>query len=387
MIPRSIAPSIRAQIGKYPVITITGPRQSGKTTLIRTIFPDMPYFSLENPDTRARFTDDPRGMFASIGHRVVLDEVQRLPELLSYIQGIVDEDREACIILSGSHNLLMMESVTQTLAGRTVVFYLMPLSYQELMAEFANLPSLDTIMFRGGYPRIYDRDLNPVQFYQSYVDTYIERDVRLLKNISNLSVFRNFLSICAAHVGQTIVHGKLAQAAGISTATVSAWLSLLETSYVIYQLNPYFKNFQKRIVKSSKLYFRDTGVVCSLLRLRSEESLANFYNRGAVYENFVINELGKSYFSKGETPPFYYWRDSNQREIDLLIDHGHGLQPIELKSGQTYRQDYFKHLKWFETVADVPLIDPTVVYGADDNWESEYGHLVSWRKLDGIVKG
>ncbi len=386
MIARQIEPIIREQIGKYSVLTITGPRQSGKTTLIKNLFADLPYFSFENPDVRKQIERDPRNLFATHGHRMVLDEVQRYPEMLSYIQGIVDEDRDACFVLSGSHNMLMMESVSQTLAGRTAIFYLHPLSYSEISMGVDREFSLDELMWAGGYPRIYDRDLDPKRFYQNYLETYVQRDVRQIKNIGNLGTFARFLGICAGFIGQTINQNTLADAAGISRSTVNSWLSVLETSYVIYQVQPYYKNFKKRIVKSPKLYFRDTGLACSLLRINSAEALQNYYQRGAIFENFVYNEVAKAYYNQGNRPPFYFWRDSNQREIDMILDHGLTLRPIEIKSGTTYRSDYFKHLDWFAEIADVPLDTAAVIYGADNNWEADSGHLISWKNIDRLIK-
>ena len=385
MIPRHVEPIIRAQIDKYPVITITGPRQSGKTTLIKRLFPELPYFSLENPDVRRQIERDPRELFSLHGHRLVLDEVQRFPELLSYIQGIVDEDRTACFVLSGSHNMLMMESVSQTLAGRTTIFYLQPLSYAELADSEPDLSATE-LVWQGGYPRIYDRDLEPERFYQDYLDTYVQRDVRQIKNIGNLGAFTRFLSICAGFASQTLNYTTLAEAAGISRPTAVSWLSVLETSFVVYQVQPYFKNFKKRIVKAPKLYFRDTGLACALLRIASPDALRNYYQRGALFENFIFNEMAKAFYNLGKRPPLYYWRDNAGREIDLLIDQGISLRPVEIKSGTTYQRDFFRHLDWFADTATDPLDRPTVVYGGDRDWDAEGGRLMSWRRVATLVK-
>ncbi len=385
MIRRHIDAAIRAQIGKYPVLTITGPRQSGKTTLIKDIFADFPYFSLENPDTHALFSSDPKAVFRKYGHRIVLDEVQRLPMLLSYVQGIVDEDREACIVLSGSHNMLMMEGVSQTLAGRVAIFYLQPLSYAELRAEAGNDLSKLELMWRGGYPRVYDRGLDPERFYQNYLETYVQRDVRQIKNIGNLGLFTRFLKLCAGYIGQTINLNALATAAGISQSTAASWLAVLETSFVVYQVPPYFKNFKKRIIKSPKLYFWDTGLACSLLNIGSPETLDLYYQKGAIFENFVFNEISKAFLNTGKQAPLYFWRDSNQHEIDLLIDRGISLQPVEIKLSSTYQQDYFKQLNWFASIIDIPAYQPTVVYGADQSWESDSGRLLSWKEIDALL--
>lgn len=384
MIGRHIESEVRAQVGKYPVITITGPRQSGKTTLIKNLFSGWAYFSLEDPDTRNLIERDPRGFFQEYGHRLVLDEVQRLPILLSYIQGVVDNDPEACFILSGSHNMLMMENVSQTLAGRTTIFYLHPLSYAELKGH-ENFNSATELIWKGGYPRIFQKDLQPDRFYRDYLATYVERDVRQVKNIGDLSAFDRFLRICAGFAGQTINQSSLAEAAGVNRITVNSWLSVLETSYIIYRVQPYYKNFKKRLVKSPKLYFHDTGLACALLDIRSPEALFTYYQRGALFENFIFNEIAKAFHNRGEHPPLYYWRDSNQREIDLIVNRGTGLQPIEIKSGATYNKSYFKQLDWFAGIADVPILNPKVIYGGDEVFNTPSGEVLSWRNADRLV--
>lgn len=379
MIARNIAPAITALLGKYPVFTITGPRQGGKTTLIKSLFPDWPYFSLETPDLREQIQLNPKELFARAGHKLVIDEVQRVPELLSYIQTIVDEDREACFILSGSQNLLMLENISQSLAGRSALFYLLPFSLSELGQQ--PLP-YEQWIFQGFYPRIYDRDIAPTRFYPDYIETYVQRDVRQIKNIGNLNLFHRFLGVCAGYIGQTVNYSNMANSIGVSINTVQNWLSVLETSFIIYQLNPYFRNFNKRITKSTKLYFYDTGLACSLLRIRSVEALDNYFQKGALFENFIINEVCKQYFNRGERPPIYYWRDHKGNEIDLLIDQGSQLLPIEIKAGRTFSSSFFKNLAWWRKVADIPVRESIVVYGGDQDWELESGRLLSWRRLE-----
>lgn len=381
MITRQIASAISGLVGKFPVLTITGPRQSGKTTLIKSLFPDLPYFSLENPDVYARIERDPRALFHTYGHRMILDEVQRLPQLLSYIQGIVDDDREALFVISGSHNMLMMEGVSQTLAGRSAIFYLHPLSYGELQQQLPTDVSANLLCWQGGYPRIYDRNIPATAFYQSYLATYVERDVRQLKNIGNLDAFTRFISICAGFIGQTINKTTLASAAGIDWHTADAWLSVLRTSHIVYTVQPYFRNFKKRLVKSPKLYFRDTGLACSILGINAPEQLLTYYQRGAIFENFIFNEVSKAFYNRGLTPPLFFWRDNARHEIDLLLSLGGQLRPVEIKSGMTYRNDFFKQLDWFSGVADVPLRLPTVVYGGDDSHPIGENNLMSWRAV------
>ncbi|MCB9283000.1 MAG: ATP-binding protein [Lewinellaceae bacterium] len=385
MINRHIASSILALRGKVPVFTITGPRQSGKTTLIKSLFPDLPYFSMETPDIREQVLQNPRELFRRYGHRMVLDEVQRTPDILSYIQTIVDEDREAFFILSGSHNLLMLENISQSLAGRTAIFYLLPFSASELQPVQSLPDDYENLLFQGFYPRLYDRELTPFQFFPDYIDTYVQRDVRQIKNVGNLNLFTRFLSICAGHIGQVVNYSALANAAGVSHSTAQTWLSILETSFILYQLNPYFRNFNKRVTKSPKLYFYDTGLACSLLRITNVDSLNAYYQKGALFENFIVNEIHKSYFNRGERPPSYFWRDSAGHEVDLVLDLGGRLLPIEIKSGRTHNNDFFKNLAWWSKIADLPIEKSMVIYGGDRDWEMEYGQLVSWKNLGKII--
>lgn len=382
MIARNITTALQDLEGKYPVRTVTGPRQSGKTTLLRSLYPDKHYFSLETPDIREQIAEDPNSFFKKYGHQLILDEVQRVPKLLSYIQTIVDDDRSADFVLSGSQNLLMLEQISQSLAGRSSLFYLLPFSVEELKNTPFQETDYEDWIFKGGYPRIYDRAIPPERFYPDYIETYVQRDVRQVKSIGNLNLFTRFLSICAGHIGQTINYSQLAKQVGISVTSVQNWLSVLETSFIIYQLNPYFRNFNKRLVKSSKLYFYDTGLACSLLRLRTKDALDNYYQKGALFENFVLNEISKSYFNRGERPPIYFWRDQKGHEIDILLDLGGELLPIELKSGRTFSGSFFKNLRWFERVADLPIRQNIVIYGGDRDWEMEYGKLLSWRNLN-----
>lgn len=380
MINRHITPAITSLLGKYPVLTITGPRQGGKTTLLKSLFQDWPYISLETPDVREKVQLNPRELFVKSGHKMVIDEVQRVPELLSYIQTIVDDDREACFILSGSHNLLMLENISQSLAGRTAIFYLLPFSLSELGQE--RQKNYEDWIFNGFYPRIYDREIPPGRFYPDYLETYVQRDVRQIKNIGNLNLFQRFLGVCAGYIGQTVNYSNMANSIGVSVNTVQNWLSVLETSFIVYQLTPYFRNFNKRITKATKLYFYDTGLACSLLRIRTVEALDNYFQKGALFENFIINEISKQYFNQGERPPIYYWRDHKGHEIDLLIDQGSQLLPIEIKAGRTFSSSFFKNLDWWRQIADIPVRESFVVYGGDEDWRLENGKLISWRNLN-----
>lgn len=386
MVKRQIASFVKALLGKYPVITITGPRQSGKTTLLKSLFPDWKYLSMETPDAREQVIQNPRELFSRYGHKMVLDEVQRTPDILSYIQTIVDEDPEACFILSASQNLLMLEQISQSLAGRSAIFYLLPFSLSELESGGYTREAYEEWIFQGTYPRLYDRDLTPAQFYPNYLETYVQRDVRQIKNVGNLNLFSRFLSICAGHIGQTINYSNLANDTGASVGTVHNWLSILETSFIIYQLNPYFRNFNKRITKASKLYFYDTGLACSLLRINTVTALETYFQKGALFENFAVNEICKSYFNRGERPPVYYWRDQKKNEIDLILDMGGRLVPLEIKSARTFSAQFFKTIAWWQTIADLPIINSFVIYGGDQDWELETGKLMSWKQLKDFPK-
>jgi predicted AAA+ superfamily ATPase len=385
MIQRQIASSINKILGKYPILTVTGPRQSGKTTLLKSLFSDWHYVSMETPDVRQQVLQNPRGLFSRYGHRIVIDEVQRTPDLLSYIQTIVDEDPNASFVLSGSHNLLMLEQISQSLAGRTAIFYLLPFSINELVNADIDVKKYEELIFRGFYPRIYDRQLRATEFYPNYLETYVQRDVRQIKNVGNLNLFNRFLSICAGHIGQTINYSNIANDTGVSVSTIQNWLSVLETSFIIYRLNPYYRNFNKRITKAPKLYFYDTGLACSLLRINNVEALETYYQKGALFENFVINEICKQYYNRGDRPPIYYWKDSNQNEIDLVIDLGGQLLPIEIKSARTFSSQFFKTLAWFQDVSSLPISSSYVIYGGDQDWELEHGELLSWKHFSKIV--
>jgi predicted AAA+ superfamily ATPase len=385
MIQRQIASPINKILGKYPILTVTGPRQSGKTTLLKSLFSDWHYVSMETPDVRQQVLQNPRGLFSRYGHRIVIDEVQRTPDLLSYIQTIVDEDPNASFVLSGSHNLLMLEQISQSLAGRTAIFYLLPFSINELVNADIDVKKYEELIFRGFYPRIYDRQLRATEFYPNYLETYVQRDVRQIKNVGNLNLFNRFLSICAGHIGQTINYSNIANDTGVSVSTIQNWLSVLETSFIIYRLNPYYRNFNKRITKAPKLYFYDTGLACSLLRINNVEALETYYQKGALFENFVINEICKQYYNRGDRPPIYYWKDSNQNEIDLVIDLGGQLLPIEIKSARTFSSQFFKTLAWFQDVSSLPISSSYVIYGGDQDWELEHGELLSWKHFSKIV--
>ncbi|MGB3060933.1 MAG: ATP-binding protein [Anaerolineae bacterium] len=381
MIARTLTAKIIALAQKFQVITLTGPRQSGKTTLVRAAFPTMPYASLEEPDMRQIALTDPRGFLANYPAGAILDEIQHTPDLLSYIQSLVDQDRQVQFILTGSSNFLLMEKISQTLAGRTAVLHLLPFSLAELKPDAERLES---VIFQGQYPRIYDRDMAPTDFYPAYIQTYIERDVRLLKNIGDYNAFIQFTRLCAGRVGQLLNYASLASDAGISPNTARSWLSILESSFILYRLLPYYRNFNKRLVKSSKLYFYDTGVACSLLGIRDADQINLHYLKGALFENLVINEFIKRSFHRGENRQPFFWQDSHGKEIDCLLVDGEEITPVEIKAGKTMSISYFDNLKYWRALADLPEDQGFVVYGGDQSMQTSTGAFTSWRHLDRI---
>jgi predicted AAA+ superfamily ATPase len=384
MIERTLASKLTDLVQKFQVITLTGPRQSGKTTLVRAAFPNLPYVSLEEPDIRQIAITDPRGFLSNYSDGAILDEVQHTPELFSYIQSMVDNDRKIQFILTGSSNFLLMEKISQTLAGRTAVLHLLPFSFSELANSAHTFDQYETLIFNGQYPRIYDRNVPPTDFYPAYIQTYVERDVRMMKNIGDINTFIQFIQLCAGRTGQLLNYSSLASDAGISPNTAKAWISILEASYIVYRLQPYHKNFNKRLVKSPKLYFYDTGVVCSLLGIREKGQVGLHFLKGALFENLIINEFIKQRFHRGERRYPYFWQDSHGKEIDCLLVDGETILPVEIKSGKTMSESYFKNLKYWRQLANMPEDKGCVVYGGEQSMQTSTGTFVSWRHLDRI---
>lgn len=381
MIERTLTAKIIALAQKFQAITLTGPRQSGKTTLVRAAFPNLPYVSLEEPDIRQIALTDPRGFLSNYPTGAILDEIQNTPDLFSYIQRLVDDNRQIQFILTGSSNFLLMEKISQTLAGRTAVLHLLPFSFVELKPV---VEQYESQIFKGQYPRIYDRNIAPTDFYPAYIQTYVERDVRLIKNIGDINAFIQFARLCAGRIGQLVNYASLASDTGISPNTAKAWLSILESSYILYRLQPYHRNFSKRLVKSPKLYFYDTGVACSLLGIRDDNQVNLHYMKGALFENLIINEFIKRSFHRGENLQPYFWQDSHGKEIDCLLVSGDEVTPVEIKSGKTISTSYFDNLKYWRPLASLPEDQGYVVYGGEQSIQTGAGALVSWRQLERI---
>lgn len=361
MINRKLEYVITENLKYFPVATITGPRQSGKTTLIRSMFPDLPYYSLENPDTKAMAMGDPMAFLLQHGRGMVLDEVQNVPELLSYLQGIVDEHRDRKYILSGSSQFKLQNSITQSLAGRTAVLELFPLTINEV-AEVACSYSVDKLMLQGFYPAIYAGDNIPRLFYPSYMRTYLERDVRQLLQVKDLYQFQTFLRLCAGRIGSLFNASELSNEVGISVNTVRSWLSLLQASYIVFMVHPYAENSRKRLTKTPKLYFYDTGLACYLLGIENETQLSSDRMRGHLFENLVVADMVKRRAHEGKSTELMFYRDSNGNEIDLLVPVGQVLEGYEIKSSSTYNSSFEKGFHGVTEQLDSRLARRAIVY-------------------------
>jgi len=364
ILPRTAESYLQQAAGQYPVITVTGPRQSGKTTLCRKVFPGKRYISLENLDTRQFATDDPRGFLAGLPDGAILDEIQQTPDLLSYIQTIVDaDDRRGLFILTGSQQFEITNSINQSLAGRTALLKLLPFSHEELSAQ-QPVP-IDRLLLTGFYPRIWRDNLSPSQALSAYLETYVERDIRQLINIKDLTLFQRFVTLCAGRVGQLLNFNNLAADAGISHQTAHNWLTLLEASYIVFRLPPYAANIAKRLVKSSKLYFYDVGLAAHLLGLENELHVSRDPLRGNLFENMVVMEALKYRLHRGKRSNLHFYRDSNGNEVDLLLGIGPDLYPVEIKAGMTINRDFFKGLERFAANFPTPH-GQGLIYGGDE---------------------
>ncbi|NLU39971.1 MAG: ATP-binding protein [Bacteroidales bacterium] len=384
---RNIAKAIRFLLEKYPVIAVTGPRQSGKTTLLRTMFSEYRYISLENPDARKFAENDPNGFFALYDDKVIFDEVQRVPTLFSYIQTIVDESKiMGQFILSGSQNFHLMENISQSLAGRVALFKLFPFDFNELAAEGLLNDDYLQNMLRGFYPAIYDRNIPSKLFYSNYIQTYVQRDVTELVAVKDMRLFQNFIGLCATRAGQLLNLNALANECGISQPTAKSWLSALESSYIVFQLSPYYKNFSKRIVKTPKLYFYDTGLLLHLLKINNAEQLLTHPIKGNLFENLMISELVKQMYHANNTQDIYFWRNSAGHEVDLLIDMGSTIKIVEMKAGITIMPEMFKTLEWFETNSALQNLDKTLVYGGNQAQNRTAGKVMPWNKIGELLE-
>ena len=370
------------QLGKtFKVVALVGPRQSGKTTLVKALFKDKPYYSLENPDIRNFAINDPRGFLKTIEKGAILDEVQRTPQLFSYLQEVIDNSTEkGLFILTGSNNFLLQQNISQSLAGRVGYFNLLPFSIKELK-DSKLLPETDEeLLFKGFYPPIYDQEIEPSDWLPNYIRTYIERDVRQITNITDLLVFEKFIRLLAGRTAQELNYSSLSIDAGIDVKTIQAWIGILESSFIIFLLKPHYNNFNKVIVKRPKIYFYDTALVCSLLGITKWEQLVNYPIKGALFETMVVSEMVKKRANAGKLINLYYWRDKTGHEIDLITDEEQSLVPIEIKSGKTVNNDFFKNLKYWNALSKGTR--SVLLYGGEQEQQRTDGTLVTnWRNI------
>lgn len=384
-IEREMANELADMALHYPIVTLLGPRQSGKTTLVKKLFSEKPYLSLENLDERTFAQSDPRAFLDRFPNGAILDEIQREPSLLSYLQERVDQtDKNGLFILTGSHQLALHASITQSLAGRTAILKLLPFTLSELGQHLSTF-SLDECLLHGMYPRIYKNDLNPTKFYRDYVQTYIERDVRKMINLKDLGLFQKFLKLCAGRTGQVFNRQNLSNELGISNHTVNHWLSVLEASFLIFSLPPYFENFGKRLIKSPKIYFTDVGLACYLLDIHTPQQLIRDPLRGQLVENLVISEFLKNQFNRGLEANLYFYRDSNQNEVDLLFKTGHYLIPIEIKPSSTFNSDFLKGIKYFHSIASERMPFGMLIYAGKQEQKIDHTHVFNYKSMDKIV--
>jgi predicted AAA+ superfamily ATPase len=377
-IERYIKPKLVDLFTKFPIVFLTGPRQSGKTTLAKTTFPHVPYFNLEDPSLRLRVMDDPHGFLKQYENGVIIDEAQNFPDIFSYIQIYADErNKSGQYLLTGSQNFLLNEKISQTLAGRVGILELLPLTYKEISDNYS--VQLSDIIFRGCYPRLHNENIHPTDFFASYIQTYIERDVRQIKNISSLQQFQKFLALCAGRVGQIVNFSALGNDCGLSAPTVKQWLSILEASYVIYLLQPYSININKQMIKMPKMYFYDTGVLCNLLGIKSVDDLTVHFAYGSIFENFVINELLKFQCNRGERKNIYFLRDSKGHEVDCLIPSKDGNFLCEIKSGATFDKSFVNNITYYKEID--PKAKGIVVYNGDQDFEFKGIKIIKFESI------
>ena len=380
MIKRDAEKEIRNLAKQFKAIAVIGPRQAGKTTLVRFVFGNKPYINLENPDKQHFATEDPRGFLNNYPEGAIFDEVQRVPELFSYLQQVLDEDKtKGKFILTGSNNFLLQESISQSLAGRIAYLYLLPFTMSELKSDKPY--DLTTQLLKGFYPPIYDQDISFEKWYPNYIRTYIERDVRQIKNITNLNTFSRFLRLCAGRTGQLLNMSNLALETGVDNKTIDSWLGILENSFIIFRLYPHHRNFNKRVVKMPKLYFYDTGLVCALMGIHDNQQLNLHPLYGNIFETYVVSELKKNIFNNGINMNLFFWRDNIGHEIDILIEKGNSLFPVEIKSGQTITNDFFKTVEYWKKLSKTET--GTVIYSGDSmQTGSNNIRVIPWNKTN-----
>ncbi len=383
-IQRDLAIKLRSLIEKFPVVSLTGPRQSGKSSLLQNEFQDFGYVNLEDPDLRQYALSDPKGFIRDNGKRLIIDEAQYAGDLFSYIQLEVDTNETSKYILSGSQNFLMNNKINQSLAGRVAITHLLPFSMNEISSS--NLSNSDQFatIFNGFYPRLLTGNIAPTNFFPSYIQTYIERDIRTLSNITNLDTFESFVRLCAGRTGQIINYTSISNDLGVSLNTIKNWLSILKTSFIAFELKPYHQNFNKRITKTGKLYFYDSGLLCSLLGLISEDQYQSHYLKGGIFENFVIAECLKQFYHRAIKPNIYFWQTSNKLEVDLIVEQFQNNRVFEIKSGQTPHKNFGKNLVKWKEMANVENKNIKVIYGGDTQLTMYGIEYVPWNKINNL---
>lgn len=388
MISRTAQEALLRLAQGFPVVAITGPRQSGKTTLAKLSFPGKPYLSLEDPDIRSIAETDPRGLLAGFPNGAILDEAQRAPHLFSYLQTKVDEHTTpGMFVLTGSQQFGLLSGISQSLAGRVGLVQLLPLAASELESAGQLPESLEELLVRGLYPPIYDRNVLPGDWFAGYIATYVERDVRQLINIRDLTAFQRFVRMCAARTGQILNLSSLAADCGITHNTAASWISVMEASYLIYLLRPHYRNFNKRLIKAPKLYFCDVGLASWLMGIHDSEQVRFHAQRGALFETFVVTEFLKGRFNKGLPSNLFFWRDSKGLEIDLILEDGEDLYPVDIKSGQTIVPDFFKALKSWGTLSGRTEMPAWLVYGGDRELNNRNISIVPWMQISKLRLG
>lgn len=386
MIPRLLGKTLQHSAREFPVVAVLGPRQSGKTTLVKSLFPSKPYVSLEDPDKRAYAQTDPRGFLAGYEKGAIFDEIQRVPELFSYLQGIVDKNRKpGMFILTGSQNFLLMQHLSQSLAGRVQILTLLPLSLEEV--AMTGRVGVDHSIFKGFYPVLYSHPggMHPTHWYPSYIQTYLERDVRQIKNIDNLSAFQKFLKLCAARTGQLLNLSSLANECGITHNTAHSWVGILEASFVIFLLKPYHENFNKRVVKTPKLYFYDTGLACSLLEISKQPYLSSHPLRGHLFETLVVSEMMKVNFNRGLPSNLYFWRDKTGHEVDAVMTRGAEMDAVEIKSGLTIAEDAFSGLDYWRKISKKQGTN-FLIYAGRENQKRSRFKVLGWTQTPEVMR-
>ena len=386
MIQRELVTKLKSIYKYFPVISLNGPRQSGKSTLLKTTFPKLPYITLENLDNLQLVLKDPRGFLDNYPNGVIIDEAQNAPQLFSYIQGIVDENPKIKFILSGSQNFLLNEQISQTLAGRVGVLTLLPFSIAELQAANKLKPKFEDVAFTGFFPRIYAQKIPPAFFYPSYLQTYVQRDVAQITKIADSAMFINFLKLLAGRVGQLLNLSSIANDVGVAVNTIKAWIHILEMSYIIYLLRPHHNNFSKRLVQMPKIYFIDTGLLCYLLEIEKASQIKTHFAKGGIFENYTVIELLKSRYNAAKLPNSFFWRDKNGHEVDVIVETANQLIPIEIKSSQTKSLHFFDGLNYYKGLAEGKSKKAYIVYGGNEKLSTKDGTILPWNMMSEILK-